>query len=308
MEYTVIQKNIPSTDGKHTLRGVVYEPVGEKKAIFHIVHGMCEYIGRYDGFMRKLASLGYVCCGYTHIGHKDTSDDSDLGFFSENGGYIILTDDVHEFGESVKRDYPDLKYVLMGHSMGSFVVRLTASKYPDYLDALIIMGTAGPNPAAGLGIALTNVLKKTGRGRKVSKTVYSMAFGTYNNRTEKLSEYDWLTHDRNIIDAYASDRYCTFKFTNSAMNDLIRMNRDCNKKACMDAYRSDMPILMVAGDEDPVGSYGEGVKKVYGMLKDSGKTDVEIKLYPGMRHEILNETGREQVESDIIAWTDKVIG
>lgn len=307
MEYRIVQKKIASTDGKHILRGILYEPVGEKKAIFHIVHGMCEYIGRYDGFMRRLASLGYVCCGYTHIGHKETSDDEDLGFFSENDGYITLVDDVHEFGEQIKHEYSGLRYILMGHSMGSFVVRLTAAKYPEYLDALIVMGTGGPNPAAGMGIALTNRLKKKGRGREVSKLVYSMAFGSYNSKTEKLSEYDWLTHDRDIIDAYSHDKYCTFKFTNSAMNDLIRMNRDCNTMNCIEKYRTDMPILLVAGDEDPVGSYGKGVKKVFEMLEKAGKTNVKIKLYSGMRHEILNEIGREQVESDIIAWVDKII-
>lgn len=307
MEYTIIEKNIKSTDGIHTLRGVIYEPIGEKKAIFHVVHGMCEYIGRYDRFMRKLASLGYVCCGYTHVGHKGTSPDEELGYFAENDGYKTLVEDVCNFGECIKTEYAGLKYVLMGHSMGSFIVRLTAAKHPDYLDALIVMGTAGPNPLAGFGLKLTDIMKKHGKGREVSNLVYAMAFGSYNKKTEKTTDFDWITHDKDILNAYANDKYCTFRFTNSAMNDLIRMNRDCNLPECIEAYRADMPLFLISGDDDPVGTYGEGVKKVFELLHAAGKTNAEIKLYPGMRHEVLNEIGRDEVESDLIAWTEKAL-
>lgn len=307
MEYNIYEKTVKSTDGIHSLAGTVYEPVGEKKGILHIVHGMCEYIGRYQRFMDVMASAGYVCCGYNHVGHKDTSSDGELGFFADNNGDKILVDDVHEFAESVRAEYPDLPYILMGHSMGSFVVRLTAAKYPDGIDGLIIMGTGGKNPAAGAGILLTDILKTFGKGKSVSGLIQGMAFGKYNERTDNKTPNDWLTHDEEIIAAYSADKYCTFKFTNSAMRDLIAMNRDSNLDACMGAYHDDMPIIIVSGADDPVGDYGKATEWIAQRLGELGKSKVTLKNYDGMRHEILNEIGKETVDADIMAWCDKVV-
>lgn len=305
-KYVIREHNIKSSDGIHMLKGVVYEPVGEKKAILHIVHGMCEYIERYDAFMSYMAENGFVVCGYNHVGHKGTSDDGELGFFSDKDGYKILVNDVNEFGKSVKQEYKGLKYILMGHSMGSFVVRLTASAYPSLPDSLIIMGTGGPNPLASVGLALTSVMKAFGRARKVSPTINKMAFGSYNNKTEKRTGNDWLTHDTEIVDKYICDKYSMFDFTVSAMNDLIRMNILCNKDGCMSRYDTKMPILLISGEEDPVGDMGKGIKKVAAALSKRTK-DLTVKTYKCMRHEILNEIGREKVYSDLLSWCDRQI-
>lgn len=294
MGYTVVERNVRSSDKVHTLKGKMYIPDGEIKAILHIVHGMCEHIGRYDAFMRLMAEDGYLVCGYNHVGHAGTSEKAEYGFINEDDGAAVLVNDCALFAEGLIKEYPGKKFILMGHSMGSFVVRLAASRLGDRLDALIVMGTGGPNPAAKAGIAIAKTMIKLGRGRKVSGFLDSMCFGKYNSRTDNVTKYDWLTHDGDIIAEHLEDKDCDFSFTVSAMRDLIRMNYDSNKKECLDSYEDRLPILLISGDEDPVGDYGKGVVKVYDSLVRLGK-NVKLKLCPGMRHEVLNETGREQV-------------
>lgn len=307
MEYRIIEKNIPSSDGVHTLKGLMYIPEGEIKAVLHVVHGMCEHIGRYDPFMKFMAEKGYLVCGYNHVGHKDTSPKEEYGFINETDGAAVLVDDVVLFADEIKKEYQDKKYILMGHSMGSFVVRLAAVKLGRRIDALIVMGTGGPNPAAGMGISIAKSKVRRGRGRKVSKMIYLMAFGKYNSRTDKETMSDWLTHDKDIIKEHLKDEDCQFRFTSSAMRDLITMNRDSNRKECLQAYDSNLPILLISGDEDPVGDYGKGVRKVYMTLLSLGK-NVTLKMYPGMRHEVLNEIGKEDVREYLFDWCEKNLG
>ena len=159
MTYTKKTFGCLSSDGTHTLRGVIYLPDGEAKEYFQIVHGMTEYIGRYDRIMSDLASEGYICFGYDHLGHGMTAnDDSELGYIAKKRGWEHLCKDVALFSDAVKKEVGlDLPYFLMGHSMGSFIVRLAAEKYVTP-DKLIVMGTGGANPAAGAGLALISLI------------------------------------------------------------------------------------------------------------------------------------------------------
>ncbi len=298
---TVIEKEVLSSDKKHYLKGRIYLPEGKPKGLFHVVHGMTEYIGRFDSFMREMAEEGYLTFGYDHLGHGATvNDKSELGFIAVHDGWKHLVDDVFLFGNEVRRspEYEGLPFILMGHSMGSFIVRLCAAKYNHY-DKLIVMGTGGPNPAAGAGIRLCGVLKKVKGGRSYSKLVYSMAFGSYNKGFEDENDiYAWLSVDRANRDAYRVDPLCTYQFTISAMQDLIRLNKYCNDKRWFDVIDKQKPILLTAGAEDPVGEHGAGVKKVYDLLREGG-ADVTLKLYDGYRHEILNDHCRDEVIKDI---------
>jgi len=298
----VIDKEVLSSDKKHLLKGKLYIPEGKAKGLFHVVHGMTEYIGRYDGFMRAMAEEGYITFGYDHLGHGMTADDSELGYIAHEKGWEILVDDVFVFGNSIKKTIGgDLPFILMGHSMGSFIVRLCAVKYNHY-DKLIIMGTGGPNPAAGAGIAVTSALKKIKGEHGYSDLVYKMAFGAYNKRFESENDsYAWLSVDKGNRDRYRADKYCTFLFTISAMQDLIRLNKGSNEKEWFAAVDKTKPILLTSGAEDPVGDYGAGVRKVCDLLKAQG-ANVRMKLYDGYRHEILNDGCRDQVIADIKAF------
>lgn len=297
----VIDKEVLSSDKKHYLKGKIYIPEGSAKGLFHVVHGMTEYIERFDGFMREIAEDGYIVFGYDHLGHGHTVDDaSELGFIAHENGWKHLVDDVFIFGNEMRKTAgnEDLPFILMGHSMGSFIVRLTAAKY-DHHDKLIIMGTGGPNPAAGAGIAVCGMLKAIKGERAYSGLVQKMAFGSYNKRFESENDpYAWLSVNKENRDKYRVDPLCTYRFTNSAMQDLVRLNKYCNDKKWFSEINKKKPILLVSGSEDPVGDYGKGVKKVYDSLKAAG-ADVTFRLYDGYRHEILNDECRDQVIADI---------
>lgn len=304
MNTEIIKKEVLSSDGVHTLKGVIYLPASAPKGIFHIVHGMTEYIGRYDALLSLIASAGYVACGFDNLGHGKTAGENEFGFIAEKDGYKYLTDDVMRFGDAVKKDYPGIPYYLFGHSMGSFIVRMTAQKYKDGIDKLIICGTGGPNPAAGAGLALIKIFSLFKGKRAYSSFIENMAFGAYNKRFEKGDKYAWLTKDTGVRAAYAADPLCTFRFTLSALGDLIKLNSLCNKKAWFASVRRDLPILIISGEDDPVGDYGKGVRTVYKYLKENG-CNVEIRLYRNCRHEIHNDTCREQSAEDILKFIMK---
>ena len=296
----VIDKDILSSDKVHQLKGKLYLPEGQAKGFFHVVHGMTEHIARYDGFMREMAEEGYITFGYDHLGHGYTAvDDSELGFIAHENGWERLIDDVFVYGNTIRKAMDeDLPFILMGHSMGSFIVRLCGAKYNHY-DKLIVMGTGGPNPAAGAGLTFAKVSKRVKGEHAVSQTLYKLAFGTYNSHFENENDpYAWLSTLKETRDKYRVDRFCTFMFTTSAMQDLVRVNRDSNRKKWFQSIDKTKPILLVSGSEDPVGDYGKGVTKVYEMLK-AENVNVQMKLYQGCRHEILNDTSRDEVIADI---------
>ncbi len=295
--------SVLSTDGIHTLKGVVYLPQGDAKGFFHAVHGMTEHIGRYDRFLSDMASDGWISFGYDNLGHgKTVNDDSELGYIAEKNGYDILARDVSVFANAVIEHFSDkrLPYALMGHSMGSFISRLAVQKYVKP-ERLILMGTGGKNGAANAAIALDEFIKLFKGEHHVSPLLNTLAFGGYNKKFGKATKDDpklWLSCDESVRRAYNCDKFCTFDFTLSAMGDLIRLIKYTN---CADWYREiprDMPILLVSGNDDPVGNYGKGVMQVEKCLKGQ-KCPVECKLYKGARHEILNDFTYGQVLDDI---------
>lgn len=305
MSYKVIQKSILSSDNKNTLSGVLYLPEGDVRGIFHLVHGMTEYIGRYEPLFSALANVGYICCGFDNLGHGNTAKEDDLGFIAHKDGWDYMVRDVKVFADSVKSDHPDLPYILMGHSMGSFITRIAVSRYSDLADKYVCCGTAGKNPVAGMGLLLCNTIKLFRGERAVSPMLENIAFGAYNKRFDGNTKYEWLTKDRKIIDKYIADKYCTFHFTVSALHDLIKLIKICNGKKCFAATKNDLPLLIIAGDMDPVSNYGKGITEVYNNYKKSGNTNVAMRLYENCRHEIHNDTCREQMINDILEFIEK---
>lgn len=305
MKFTVSKKQVLSSDQKNSLAGVMYIPDGEIKGIFHLVHGMTEYIGRYAPLFESLASVGYLCVGFDNLGHGYTAREEDLGFIASKNGWSYMVDDVKLFADNIKANYPDLPYILMGHSMGSFITRVAVARYHELADKYICCGTAGKNPAASAGIALCNIVKVFKGERAISPFLENMAFGAYNKRFEGNTKYEWLTKDRNIIEKYAKDKYCTFHFTVSAMRDLMTLLKICNSKKCFNDTQNDLPILLIAGDMDPVGNYGKGVKEVYDNFKAFGKSNISIILYKNCRHEIHNDSCKEQMTNDILKFIAK---
>ncbi len=303
MEYQIKKAATKSSDGIHELNGVLYIPKGEIKGLFHIVHGMTEHIARYHNIMETLANAGYLAFGYDNLGHGTTAnDDSELGFIASEKGWEYLVDDTFRFESQVMAHFPDKKLTVMGHSMGSFIVRLAALKYGQHYKNLIICGTAGPNIAAPFGLLITSILKKIKGEKYISPLTQKIAFGTYNKRFEQDSPYNWLTNDKEEVAKYVQDKFCTFKFTVSAMHDLIMLISLANSKTWFSNISRSLPILLISGEDDPVGNYGKGVRAVYDNLKKNRVRDVILKLYKGCRHEILNDNCREEVAEHILSF------
>ncbi len=302
--------SVPSSDNIHTLAGVVYLPEKEVKGFFHIVHGMTEHMGRYDRIMTDMAEEGYVCFGYDNLGHGHTArDESELGYIAKKDGHELLARDVKLFSDAVRDKYgyqdKELPYYLMGHSMGSFITRYALEKYVKPTK-YIIMGTGGKNPAAGAGLALISLVKLFRGDRYISPLIDKLAFGSYNKRFgggTKDNPSPWLTSDISIREKYFSDGFCSFKFTVSAMGDLIRLNKITNRGAWFKNIPKDVPVLLISGENDPVGDYGKGIVQVYEGLKKQG-VDAEYILYPDGRHEILNDITYEQTKTDILKFID----
>ncbi|MBO4979065.1 MAG: lysophospholipase [Clostridia bacterium] len=305
--YTVHRDTYLSADAKHTIVYYVYIPKNrEPRAIVQISHGMCEYIGRYEPFAAFLCEKGYVVAGNDHVGHgASAANEADLGFTS---GAENLVDDVHMLTERLKNEYRGLPLVLLGHSMGSFVARRYLEKYPGAADAAIISGTGGPDSPTGFGKLLTKTMMLFKGERYRSELVKSIAFMGYNKHFEAENCKDaWISRDREIVERYGKDPLCQFTFTLKGYYDLFDLLGKVSDKAWAGNLKKDLPILMISGEDDPVGAYGVGVRKIYDRLTRAQMTDVSLRLYAGARHEMLNETNRVKVFADIAAWLEQKI-
>lgn len=298
----------PSADGIHTLVGRAYLPETDApRGIFHIVHGMTEHIARYDRIMQDIAAAGWIACGYDNLGHGHTARDaSELGFIAHKNGWDLLCQDVKGFSDAVRRTYgEDLPYVLMGHSMGSFIARLAAERYVRP-ERLIIMGTGGPNPIGGPGLVIIRAVKCLRGERYISPFLDKLAFGGYNDRfAEDMDSYAWLSSDVRVRDLYRADPFCTFKFTTGAMADLVTLTQKANRRAWAKSLPAGLPVLLLSGENDPVGDYGRGVLTVRDRLAAAGHPTVCC-LYRDGRHEILNDVTYPQVLGDILAYLEGI--
>lgn len=279
------------------------------KAVFQITHGMAEHSARYDRFAEFLVEHGYAVFINDHLGHgKSIAGEEELGYFGKENGRDALVNDVKTLTEIAKKEFPGKPIILFGHSMGSFVARKYCAMYGDNIDAAIFCGTSGANPGAGIGAALASFVAKEKGDHHRSHMLNSLAFGSYNKHFEPArTDFDWLTRDEKIVDLYVADPLCGFRFTDPGYHELFKILQDVSGKKWYRSVPYILPMLVISGEEDPVGNYGKGVREVFHGLKKSGHSDVTLKLYPGDRHEILNELDKEEVYQDILNWADDKI-
>ncbi len=307
MELTVHEYSFKSASGLCDIYATSAVPASfsDVKGVVQIAHGMAEHSARYAEFAKALAERGYAVFINDHLGHgKSVASKEDLGFFGPMG-YDALVKDMKQLTEIAKKEYPELPFIIFGHSMGSFLAREYTARYGHEIDGAIFCGTAGPNPAAGIGITLAKHFEKSKGDHVRSSFLNSMAFGSYNKKTEQRTEFDWLTKDTAIVDKYIADEYCGYCFTANGFVGLFSVLKQVSSKLWFNTVPKELPMLLIAGADDPVGAYGKGVKQVFDQLKETGHTNTLMKLYAGDRHEILNELDKEQVISDVIDWIDK---
>ncbi len=310
MKFDVTSFTVESALKPVMIHGVYYSPVvkANAKAIVSIAHGMAEHKERYEEFASFLAENGYAVFVHDHLGHGESVENDDyLGFFGEEDGWKNLVNDCKTVIRYAREIFEGRPVVLFGHSMGSFVARAYTKLFDLDLDAAVFCGTSGANPAAGIAVKLADAVARSKGNLYRSELINTLAFGTYNKKFKpQRTAFDWLTSDNEIVDKYVADKYCGFLFTACGFRDLFSVLRYVSNKNWYTGVRKNLPILIVSGDADPVGEYGNGVKQVVADLKKTGHNDVEFILYKGMRHEILNEVERSDVMKDVLDWLDKL--
>lgn len=278
------------------------------KGIIYIVHGMAEHIDRYIEAAKYFNEANFAVFMHDHAGHgRSVKTEDDLGYFGKDDGYEKIVDDVNNALNNVKKIFPDVPIILWGHSMGSFVVRRYIAKYPGNACAAVICGTSGANPGAAAGISLAKLTAKLLGKHHRSAVLDKMAFGTYNRKFDGDTGFEWLSKNEDNIKEYVKDPLCGFKFTAYGFKDLFSLLAAVSDKQWYNEVPSAMPLYLISGEDDPVGNYGKGVTEVFNKLEKSGHSNVEIKLYPTLRHEIHNEECKTEIFDDILSFATKVI-
>ncbi len=295
--------------GKGKIHYCRWTPEGEIKAVVQILHGIAEYVERYDHFARYLNSLGILVVAEDHMGHGKSIGETAQGYFT--GGWFAAVEDSYKLLTMTRAEYPNVPYIVFGHSMGSFMTRTLIAKYPDSgIAGAIICGT-GWMPAAVLqaGKLAANLVCRSKGEQVPDRKLNDLIFSGYNNKVEHpRTTHDWLSRDNRIVDAYVADPLCGFVPTAGLLRDMLTGILHIQKKQTLHAMNKSLPVCFIAGGDDPVGSYGKGVYQAAQAFRDAGMTDVSCRVYPLCRHEILNELNKTEIYEDVSQWlTEKCL-
>lgn len=307
MNIKCTQNIFRSANGVSNVTYYILVPEGVTvNGIVQISHGMCEYFSRYTAFAKYLCSLGFIVCGNDHIGHgASVSRPGELGFFATKDGWRYLVRDVQQLTGLMQGRYPDLPYFLLGHSMGSLIARLYLTEYGERLSGCILSGTIGPNPAAATCAHLADSIARSRGMTYRSGFLSGLTYKGYNRRIKDAhSVFDWLSRDEDVVALYESDAKCNFVFTATGFRDLYTLCFKANAAHTFRATPRSLPLLFLAGDGDPVGKYGDGVRRVVGLYRGAGVRGIDVIFYKDARHEILNELNRLDVYGDISRWLE----
>ncbi len=300
-----------SRDGKSRIHAVRWMPEDKKAVcVVQVVHGMAEYAERYGELARFLTDRGIVVTGEDHLGHgKSVGEDGTFGYFCEQDPATVLVRDVHRLKKMTQELYPDVPYVILGHSMGSFIVRNYMCRYGTGIAAAVVMGTGmQPRPVLWISKATVRIQKLFCGSAHVSRLIDRFAFGGYNRRIENArTPFDWLSRDGERVDGYIADPMCGFVFTVNGFGALFELISRLYRREDLELIPKNLPVYMVSGTGDPVGAYGKGVQKAYGSLREAGLENVELKLYEGGRHELMNETNRTEIMQGIYEWLERAV-
>ena len=279
-------------------------PDGEVKAVVQIAHGLAEHSGRYARFAQRLTDHGYAVYANDHRGHGKTS--GGRGLFAERGGWSRVVDDMAAVTRRAKDEQPGLPVFLLGHSMGSFLSRAYAAEHGSEIAGLVLTGTAGSAGALGrVGVAVASAQARLRGHARPSGLMNTLSFGQYNSAFKPArTDFDWLSRDPVEVDKYINDPDCGFVFSAGGYRDLLSGLAAVNTDHVVARVPKHLPVHLASGDQDPVGGNGKGVTAVTEQLRRAGVEDVTLTLWPGGRHEILNETNRDEVEQEIVDWLD----
>lgn len=284
-----------------------WEPECEPCAVVQIVHGIAEHIERYDDFAAFLNQQGFLVVAEDHMGHGKSCGDLPRGYF--HGGWFAAVADTIQLLKITHQKYPNIPYILLGHSMGSFMARTILADYPDSgIAGCILSGTGWmPDFVLTMGKTVASIVCKTSGEEKPSNLLQNLMFGSYNKRIEHpRTAFDWLTRDEDIVDTYVSDPNCGFVASAGLCRDMLNGMQYIQKDQTLCKMNTETPVYFIAGQEDPVGHYGSGVLQASEKFVATGMKKVSTKLHPLCRHEILNELTKTEVYSDIAEWIKNI--
>lgn len=288
----------------------VWLPDGVKPvAAVHILHGMAEHSERYDRFARFLNDNAIAVYAQDHRGHGYTAGDGTLGWFAEKDGWMRVAEDAYELSLKISHNHKKIPLFIFGHSMGSFLLRTVITKHPELYQAAIICGTgAGQGIKGKAGKLFAKQLIKNQGAKTPSPLMTNLSFGAYNKAFEPTkTSSDWLSRDEAEVQKYLDDEYCGFICSAQFFHNLLEGIAYANSKKQAKRIPRDLPMLIISGEQDPVGNFGKGLRKVYKQYRGVGISDITLKLYPGARHELLNEINREEVQQDVLSWIESHI-
>ena len=295
--------------GSGQITATCWETAERPTAVVQIIHGIAEHAARYDRFADYLNELGYLVVAEDHMGHGVTAVSSGRkGYF--HGGWWAAVEDVCSLMRSTMEQYPNVPYILFGHSMGSFMARSVLAKYPDCgISGCVICGTGWqPQAVLAAGRMLAAGICKAKGEQNPSQSIHKMAFGAYNKRVEyPRTPYDWLTRDDSVVDAYMADPLCGYQVSSGLMRDMFEGIAYIQKKDNLKRMNKTLPVFFISGGDDPVGDFGHGVHKAFKAFQDAAMERVTMRIYPLCRHEILNEINRTDVYKDVSDWIASVI-
>lgn len=295
-----------SRDREHKIHAVRWIPETERPVcVVQIVHGMAEYIDRYDEFATYLAGKGILVVGDDHLGHgKSVRQGEPYGYFCKEDAATVLVRDEHRLKKMTQEQYPNIPYIILGHSMGSFITRNYLFRYGSGIDGAVIVGTGMQSKITLLSARMLAGLQRIFCGPKhVSGLLNVAAFGAYNKKiASHKTLFDWLSRNEENVRRYMEDPLCGFTFTVNGFQTLFHLIWNLHDEKKLQEMPKRLPVLFLSGEDDPVGNYGQGVKQVYQSFLRAGLENVQIKLYPEDRHEILNEVDRENVYADVYRW------
>ena len=298
----------PSSDGKTLIHVNQWTP-SERRilGVVQIAHGVAEYGARYAPFARFLCGHGFVVVANDHLGHgQSLIPGGPMVYLGEKDGWWNVVDDMECLRSRVAKVFPDRPYFLFGHSMGSFLSRTHLIRYPGRLDGYILCGTGHQSPAliAGGKLIADREIRRLGK-KAFSARADDLAFGAYNKAfAPTRTRFDWVSASEENVDAYIADPLCGGDTTLGLFRDMLDGLSYITRQSNMDKMDADLPVFFIAGDQDPVGDMGKGVRKAHDCFKKAGIRDLSIKLYHGLRHEILNEASRQYVYRDVLDWLE----
>ena len=296
----------PSSDGKTLIHVNQWTPVpGEVRGVVQIAHGVAEYGKRYEPFARFLCGHGFVVVANDHLGHgQSIIEGCPMVYLGEKDGWRHVVDDMEELRRRTAKAFPGKPYFLFGHSMGSFLSRTHLIRYPGTLTGCILCGTGHQSAAviAGGKLVADHEIKRLGR-KAYSVRADDLAFGSYNKAfAPARTRFDWISASEANVDAYIADPLCGGDTTLGLFRDMLDGLGCITKQSNINKMDKSLPVFFIAGDQDPVGGMGKGVEKACGCFKKAGLKDVSLKLYHGLRHEILNEASTQYVYKDVLDW------